>query len=123
MLVTSYYAVLLSLIFVFLSLRVIRLRRASGIGLGDGGDKMLMRATRAHGNFSEYVPLALLLMLLAELGHGPPWVLHCLGCLLLLGRALHAVGLSRQPEWPSGRVAGMGLTFVTLLSAAAAIVV
>jgi uncharacterized membrane protein YecN with MAPEG domain len=120
MLDTSLYAALLSGMFVFLSARVICLRRASGIGLGDASDKSLLRAMRAQGNFSEYVPLALLLMLLAELNHRPLWILHVLGISLLVGRGLHAIGLSRHPDWVFGRVAGMAFTLVSLLTAALA---
>ena len=120
MLITSLYAALLSVVFVILSVRVIRLRRDGGIGLGDGGERTLLRAIRAHGNFSEYVPLALLLMLLAELSHRPPWIIHALGVLLLLGRGLHAAGLSRQPDWAFGRVAGMACTLIGLIASATA---
>ena len=121
MFVTSFYASALSAMLVALSIRVIRLRRAGRIGLGDGGDKSLLGAVCAHGNFSEYVPLTLILMLIAELSHSPLWMIHALGILLLLGRALHAVGLSCQPEWVAGRLAGMAFTLVALLAGATAI--
>ena len=80
----------------------------------------LLRRIRVHGNFAEYVPLALFLMALAELQGLPPLILHALGLSLLAGRALHAFGVPRPPEDYRFRVAGMGLTFAVLLTAAAA---
>jgi uncharacterized membrane protein YecN with MAPEG domain len=118
MTITPLYAGLLTLLFVVLSIRVIGMRRAAGVGLGDGGNRVLLRRQRAHGNFAEYVPLALVLMALAELQHLPPWLLHAIGLLLLAGRAAHAYGLSQEPELTKGRVAGMALTFAALIAGA-----
>ena len=78
MTITPIYAGLLTLVFVALSVRVIGGRRMAGVGLGDGGNRLLLRKTRAHGNFAEYVPFALILMALAELQAGPGWVVHLL---------------------------------------------
>lgn len=117
--VTSLYAAVLALFFVFLSLRVIRQRRTNHIGFGDGGNPPLLRAMRAHGNFAEYAPFALLLMLVAELQGSAVWSLHVLGLLLLVGRILHAIGVSRDPGWMPGRVVGMVLTFFALIFGAA----
>lgn len=58
------YAALLALIFVFLSVRTLRLRRTLQIGIGDGGNTEMLRAMRVHSNFSEYVPISLILIFL-----------------------------------------------------------
>ena len=57
-----------SLLFVVLSFRVIAGRRASSTALGDGSNPDLFRRIRVHSNFAEYVPLALILLGLAEGG-------------------------------------------------------
>ncbi|MGI9379312.1 MAG: MAPEG family protein, partial [Methyloligellaceae bacterium] len=67
MVVTPVYAGFLTLIFVFLSFRVIQFRRTARIALGDAGDRELFRRCRVQANFTEYVPLALILMGLAEI--------------------------------------------------------
>ena len=67
MLITPLYASLLAIIFVVLSVRTILVRRAAGIAIGAGSDIRLERALRAHGNFAEYVPLALLLIYFLEI--------------------------------------------------------
>jgi uncharacterized membrane protein YecN with MAPEG domain len=116
--VTPVYGAILAVLFVALSLRVIFSRRTGGTSLGDGGDDRLLRRIRVHGNFAEYVPLALLLMALVELRGLPGSYLHIMGLLLTSGRLLHAYGVSLGVGW--ARVAGMALTFTTLLAAALA---
>ena len=51
--ITPIYVALLSLIFVYLSIRTIGLRRKNKIAIGDGGNLSLQKATRAHANFAE----------------------------------------------------------------------
>ena len=93
-------------------------RRREHIGLGDGGDAVLLRKIRVHANFVEHVPLALLLMALLELGGLPrPW-LWVLGVALLVARLLHAVGLSRRPGYSFGRFWGTALTWGVMLAMA-----
>ncbi len=60
--ITILYAALLAILFVVLSIRTIRLRRSLKIGVGDAGNYKMLRAIRVHSNFSEYVPLAVLLI-------------------------------------------------------------
>jgi uncharacterized protein len=121
--VTSVYAAALGLLFVALSLAVIRQRRAAQVALGDAGNVGLQRAIRVHGNFAEYVPLGLLLVLLVELQTGWLWAVHLLGVALLAGRLLHAYGVSQRREDFRFRVAGMMLTFGVLALASALLLV
>lgn len=81
--VTGFYAGLLALLYAVLSLRVIRLRSKLARPFGDGDNDELLRAVRVHGHFAEYVPFALLLLLLMELANGPRWALHAYGTLLV----------------------------------------
>lgn len=118
--VTPIYAALIAFLFVLLSLRVIVARRQSRVALGDGGDLILRRRLRAHGNFAEYAPLVIVLMALAELQGSANGLLHMVGLLLLGGRLVHALGVSREPEDYRLRVCGMALTFTALIMGALA---
>lgn len=113
------YAAILALLYVALSIRTLRLRRTLRIAIGDAGNERMLRAMRVHSNFAEYVPLALILIYLVETLGAQPLLVHGLGLCLLAGRALHAFGVSRQKEDYRFRVAGMALTFTTLIVAAA----
>jgi len=116
--ITPVYAGLAALLFVFLSARVIGARRSARVDLGDGGNRALLRRQRAHGNFAEYVPLAIVLMALAELQGTPTLVLHLIGVILIAGRLVHAYGVSQEPEPIKLRTLGMTLTFIALITGA-----
>ena len=113
--VTAIYASVLALLFVGLSARVILYRRATRQGLGDHGDKSLLKRMRAQANCAEYAPMGVLLLGIAELNGAPVVALHVLGATLLAGRVLHAVGFSRSPQVMGFRVGGMGLTLGMIL--------
>ncbi len=117
---TPLWAALLALLYVALAVLVIRARYRTKTAIGSGGDARLERAIRAHANFAEYVPLTVVLLLLAELQGAWPWLLHLLGAALLVGRALHAYGISNPAEVYSRRQGGMVLTFTVLVTAALA---
>ena len=119
MIITSIYASLLAVLFFVLSARVILLRRVVRVGLNDGGNDYLRRRIRVHGNFAEYVPFILLLILFAETENSPAWTIHCLGILLVIGRIVHALGVGKNPEIQNFRVIGMAMTLTVLLAAAA----
>jgi uncharacterized membrane protein YecN with MAPEG domain len=116
--ITSFYAALLALLFIFLSKRVITTRREEGVSLGDGGNARLRRAIAVHNNFAQYVPFALLLVAFVEQAAAPVWLVHLLGLLLLAGRCLHAYGVGREPESFRMRTWAMVLTFAVIAIAA-----
>lgn len=108
------YAGLLALVFLALAAQVIKRRRKVRIGIGDGGDLLLQKAIRAHGNFAEYVPFTLLLLAILEWQGAAGWVLHLLGLSLLVGRICHAYGISQRNEQLNFRIAGMLATFAVM---------
>lgn len=114
------YTAFLALILILLSLRVVILRRRFRVGLGSGDEAELARAIRAQANFCEYVPMALILMLLLE-GAGvlPAAVLHGLGVALVAGRLAHGFfGLNRSGGISGGRFYGTALTWLVLFAGA-----
>jgi uncharacterized membrane protein YecN with MAPEG domain len=114
---TPLWAALLALLYLVLAAQVIRARYRTRTALGTGNDPGLERAIRAHANFAEYVPLTLILLTLAELQGAAPWLLHLLGAMLLIGRAVHAYGISQTEEVLIRRSAGVALTFGVLVTA------
>ncbi len=116
---SSIYIGLASLLLVVLTLHVIRMRYRHKVEIGDGGVPELQRAIRAHANFIEYVPIALLLILMADLVGHQKWVVHVLGIALLVGRLAHAYGFTSGAGPNLGRGAGVGLTMLVLIAGAA----
>lgn len=118
MIVTLGYAGALGLWFLVLSIRVILGRTGPGKpSLGDGGDPMLLRRIRAHGNFAEYVPLILLMTGYLEYLGEPKWIVHALGATLLVSRLFHGYAFSFSANSPLSRIAGASLTLIVLLAA------
>ena len=112
------YAAILVLIFVFLSIRVIQMRASAKIGLGHGGNSVMERRIRVHGNFAEYVPFALLLLAFMELQSHSRYVIHILCIVLVLSRIIHAFGVTPVNENFPMRVCGVLGTFLVLVVAA-----
>lgn len=116
--ITALYAALLTPVLLFLTFRVIGHRRAQRVEIGDGGDRELLRRMRVHANFIETVPMALILLALAESLKGPVLILHAIGLALLIGRLAHAYALAQEPHIMQLRVAGMVATLTAIIAAA-----
>ena len=120
--ITTILISLLALLFVRLSLQVIRLRRKNQVSLGDGGHEDLRRAIRGQGNCAEYGPIGVLLVLVAELqsAHAAATiVVGLLAAAFLLGRVLHGYAFAFTSGSMRLRVRGMQLTILTILALAA----
>ena len=112
--VVPFYAALLAGFYIFLSVRVVRIRRQEKVGIGDANNLRLRRAIRAHGNFAEYVPLTVILTAFVEIQQFAVIIIHALCWMLIIGRLIHAYGVSQEKEDYRFRVAGMVLTFTTI---------
>jgi len=108
--ITPYYAAVLALLFIILSVRTIKSRREHKVAIGDGGEKSLLRAARVHANFSEYVPFTLLLIAMLEIQSYSHWIIHGLCIALLAARIAHAYGVSQTNENFKFRIFGTATT-------------
>jgi len=118
--ITLFYASLLGILFVYLSYIVVTFRRRERVDIGMGETQGMSRSVRAQGNFAEYVPLALILMLALESMQAPDMLVHAVGSLLLAGRILHAMGFPRKIGPSFGRVWGTALTWAAIVIASLA---
>jgi uncharacterized membrane protein YecN with MAPEG domain len=111
-----FYTGLLGLLLIALSVNVVRARRRYRVGLGTGTDEGMQQAVRIQGNFSEYVPLAVVLLVLCDLLAGlPAAAVHAAGIVLVTSRVLHAWGLSRSPGTTIGRFYGTAGTWLVII--------
>ena len=112
--ITLIIAAALGLLNVWLGARVIRWRYSRRISLGHGDVPEMEARCRAHANFNEYVPIALILMGLIEMNVGTSRWLWAIGALLVVARVLHPFGMDRPAPNPY-RALGIILTFASLL--------
>ena len=113
--ITALYAAACAFFLVFLSSRIIGLRRRHRVSVGHGGNPDLERAMRVQANFTEYAPLVLIMLALAELQGLPGWAVHIAGVSFVVARVSHYLGF-RSSEAPGQfRMLGMALTFGVLI--------
>jgi uncharacterized membrane protein YecN with MAPEG domain len=116
--ITAFYAGLLALIAIVLGLLIGPLRLRTGISILHGDNMELATRIRRHANFTESVPLALVLLGFLELNGGSPGLLHGLGIALLVSRIAHPFGLRHDDLRSALRGIGAGgTTLVTLIAA------
>ncbi len=112
---STLYLSLLSALALMLAILVVRIRGSEKIGLGDGGDKQMMRQIRVHANLLEnLIPFALLYML-AEIQNMPGLFLHLVGIAFIIARLMHASGLSKSSGATKGRYYGTVVSWIVIL--------
>jgi uncharacterized protein len=118
--ITAGYAAILALIVLALAINVTRHRVKFGVSIGDGGNPHMLRMIRLHGNAIEYIPLALVLMLIYEINGGAHIVLHIIGIALLAARLVQTWGMWSTATPGFARRTGQSLTWLTLAALAVA---
>lgn len=111
---TAIYAGINISISAILGIMVVRMRRKTRTSVGDGGEKAMLKALRAHGNNVENVPLALVVIGLLEALGAHVYFIHFLGVCLTVGRLLHARGMYQTLGPSTPRILGMVLTWLVL---------
>lgn len=111
--VTIFFIAILALIQFAMTAVVGSYRVKTDIRYMDGGDDELVKRIRAHANFIETVPMALLSMAAAEFAGLAPIALWLGGSMLVIGRLLH-YGTLRRSGRGLGRAGGMLLTFIPI---------
>jgi uncharacterized membrane protein YecN with MAPEG domain len=87
-----------------------RQRRRARQSLGEGADERLLRALRRHGNYAENAAIFLVCLALAEVMGTGRALIGAVALAFLLGRLLHAIGLSMPKTVNRWRISGVTLT-------------
>ncbi|KAN0032784.1 hypothetical protein ACTFIV_006707 [Dictyostelium citrinum] len=140
--ITSTYAGILGLYYLYLSIKAAMQRLKSRIAIGDGTNHLvrkiitasktgnieeigkidhhayddLLVAIRSQGNFGEYTVFILLFSLISELNGVPGYILNGLLLAFTISRFAHVSGLHAKYSMGIGRRIGVLLTVITLLS-------
>ncbi|HEY4942991.1 MAG TPA: MAPEG family protein [Rhizomicrobium sp.] len=115
----AFYAAINALIMLVLGMLVVRARVKTRTEIGDGGNPAMVGPLRAHANNTEYVPMAIIMLVILYSLGASIYMLHAVGATLTLGRLLHAVGLTRNVGTSLARLLGMILTWLSYLIAIA----
>jgi uncharacterized membrane protein YecN with MAPEG domain len=115
--VTLTFAAACAVLDLWLALRVARGRFRTKAMIGDGGDAQLLAAQRAHGNFTEYAPFAMILVAAIELAGGSPTWLRAAAIAFVAARIAHALGMGAPAPNP-GRAGGIVATWLVLVALA-----
>lgn len=108
------FYVALSLLFnPVLMMRIGLTRQKKKINLGDGGDADMISRIRAHGNYTEVAPLALIGLLSLALMNGSPIMAHIFGATYFIGRIIHFLGM--RGTFSQGRLIGTLMTLLTFV--------
>ena len=84
--------------------------------LASSQDIRNLRATRAHGNYTENAPIfSLLLLVVDALNVVPKLVVNALGSLFFFGRVFHMIGLWKFEGSTLGRMMGAICTMLSLI--------
>ncbi len=112
--VTTLYILPLGIIWFALWMGVSSARSALACSIGDANNPALLQKIRRHGNFIEWVPFVLVLMIVNEAqGTSAPW-LHAAGSFLLIGRIAHPFGLAIDNAGHALRYVGNGTNMLAV---------
>jgi uncharacterized protein len=88
------------------------------VSIGTGDSKEMLRVNRIHGNNAEFVPLALVMLLIVELMKGSSLWLHVLGGALFVARLSHWQGMMMEKSPNAFRFLGTAVTWLVILGSA-----
>ena len=119
--ITIFFTSFFTLFYILLSVRVGYMRGSPVLKLVFKMNKKitdfkLERNIRAHGNFSEYVPLFLILLLISEISNNFSISnLLIITFIFVYGRLAHAICFAFYDHNPFLRISGMVTTYLALL--------
>ncbi len=116
--IVAFYIALNLLLNPILMYRVGQIRIKEKVTLGDGDSPALLGRVRAHGNFSETAPLALIGLIGLAMLSAPSLALHIFGAGFFIGRLLHAHGMAQKNSLGKGRMIGTILALLTFVGTA-----
>ncbi len=112
---TALTAIALVPIWFILWVMVVVGRTQFKVSIGDAGESSLLLKIRRHGNFIEWVPFVLILMMLAETQGVGATLIKIAGTLLVIGRLVHPFGLKEVNANHPLRYVGNGTNVIAVM--------
>jgi len=111
------FTIIFIIFYLVLTIFTIKIRKSTRIAYGDGNNKKLIRAIRAHGNFFEFTVFFIISSFLLEALDADAIYLLVVNILFVLGRVSHAYSMFKEKL--KFRVLGMMTTlFIYILNSA-----
>jgi uncharacterized membrane protein YecN with MAPEG domain len=90
------FTIIFIIFYLILTIITIKARKSTKVAYGDDGNKELIKAVRAHGNFFEFTVFFIISSFLLEiLDAGPIYVLF-INIVFLIGRISHAYSMLKE---------------------------
>jgi len=112
--ITTIFTSAIAIWLLTLSWNVIRQRNTAKVPLSDGGDDLLLRRIRAQANLTEYAPIMILMVALAEYQDGNLYFVALVAAVFFIARLMHGYALSFSSHSPKGRFYGAAFTFLAI---------
>ena len=116
--IVALYVALNLILTPILMFRVGQIRIKDNISLGDGDNPALLARIRAHANFTETAPIALIGLIVLAMMNARTIALHIFGAAFFIGRLAHAHGMAQKAANGKGRIIGTLLTLGTFFGSA-----
>ncbi len=114
--ISAFYAGIMGLFVIYMAKLVTDVRLKIKKTATDEQKLALHVAVRAHGNAIEYIPIALVLLLMAELSGWSSLWLHGFGAMFVLARISHGYGYTKTLGKPSKfRFYGIIFTWLAII--------
>jgi len=97
-------------------------RRKYKISLGDGDNEEMLCKMRAHANATEWMPAALIGLVVLAMMAVPTMIIHVFGLLFTVARGAHGYALGSGDKSNPGRKIGSALTLLIYLGMALALI-
>jgi uncharacterized membrane protein YecN with MAPEG domain len=105
------FTIIFIIFYLVLTVFTIKIRKSTRIAYGDGNNKKLIRAIRAHGNFFESTVFFIISSFLLEALDGDSIYLLIVNIIFVLGRVSHAYSMFKEKI--KFRAIGMMATLLT----------
>jgi hypothetical protein len=105
------FTIIFIIFYLVLTVFTIKIRKSTRIAYGDGNNKKLIRAIRAHGNFFEFTVFFIISSFLLEALDADSIYLLIVNIIFVLGRVSHAYSMFKEKI--KFRAIGMMATLLT----------
>jgi uncharacterized protein len=105
------FTIIFIIFYLVLTIFTIKIRKSTRIAYGDGNNKKLIRAIRAHGNFFEFTVFFIISSFLLEALDADFIYLLIVNIIFVLGRVSHAYSMFKEKI--KFRAIGMMATLLT----------